>query len=959
MWGAWETRVAEDFDCIRLIVLLQGRENRSGMKLHLPVSLLRILVLLAGMSTAQAAIRHSDVSLNTYVDFATNAGRYATGTTNALLEHIRQREGGVCIEYTGGQAAQTLPHGMISFDSVPDLGNGTLVGYNYLVTVAHNQVLNPAFGGNVPGIGSTHSPSYKGIEEIGAKGTFVHRPAGADYKLTRLSRLVTDAVPAPMYCPPYIDGRTDMKGALVYRVGGGDQLVKDYAGKNTTVSYAGIYTVAGVGCISEWADSTRVGSPADIKSARVTGKSSWGRDGVGSATPLPFGSTPGDSGSPYFVWDAAAGRFALLMAHTGSFGNGELMAAQAAPLWTLDTMESHNVRVDMGTVKGALCINGAKACEDKGGVEDIVNGTTFSVSPARGFLSHEGGNLYDKDWNAVAFNGVETSTPMWKSLSPLRNTPNWYAYGSEYLNACDSVTVVDKEVQVNPGLTYAGLFLTQNLVLEAAADKAAYTINVSADTDLGAGYVHFAAEKVGGVQFVLKSDTGKRLDSAGYVVDAGVQVDVSLRNADAAYMREWRKVGGGALNICGNGNNEVFLNVGGKGTTLLNQEKGYAAWNVLVNTGSSVVIASPEQIGRDLTFGNGGGVLDLHGNSMDWWLSGGESRPGFSINALTEAAVVSNRKGAAELRFMEPGKQKYAGSFRDAADASLRIVYAGGGIWELNGIRTSLTNAASGLTVQNGTVKLAGTPTVHGFGSSSTLSSADFSTREHDWHYADAAMNVRVEKGATFELGSHARLSGTVSVEPGGCYVMHPGVHAEKEYIEGGERLESTADIADFFGHKGSVKLSAGGTLQLLPGTRAQLCSLELAAGSLVNVTDASLAVEQLTLAVDTAFRRKVKLAYYLRLTGADGRTFRPKRGAGLEFCADVVQGGLQLDCRKLTVDFRGVKQLPGGLVRVRLGEVVRLSNPETMRIEALTPTGTVPGYYHPAAPDLIYFLLP
>ena len=114
------------------------------MKLRLPFNLLRALVLLAGVCTVQAAVMHADVSYNTYVDFASNAGRFAVGTTNELLDFIRKRDNGVCIEYTGGGKSAPLPHGMISFDSVVDMGNATLINYNYLVTVKHNGTLTPS-----------------------------------------------------------------------------------------------------------------------------------------------------------------------------------------------------------------------------------------------------------------------------------------------------------------------------------------------------------------------------------------------------------------------------------------------------------------------------------------------------------------------------------------------------------------------------------------------------------------------------------------------------------------------------------------------------------------------------------------------------------------------------------------------------------------------------------------------
>lgn len=997
------------------------------MKLRLPLHLLRAVVFVLGLCSAQAAIRHSDVSLQTYVDFATNSGRYVTGASNELLDYIRQRDGGVKIEYTGGQAAYTLPNGMISFGSVADLGNGTLTGYNYMVTVAHNGVLYPSFGGNVYGVGATNALRYSSIEELNtANGSFVHKPGKADYKLSRLSKLVTDAESATIYQPTYNNGKTDMSNALVYRVGGGDQTVKDLNGNSTYVSYAGTYTVGGVGSVSTWSDTTAVGSVEDIKNAQVSGKGEggWGHGGVSSSAPLPFGSATGDSGSPYFVWNADSKQFELLMAHTGSYNDGEIPAAAAAPQWTLDTLAADSVRVDMGKVKGALKIQGAAKSADKGGVTDSLNGTSFTVSSAKGYLAHDDGNLYDSSWNSVVFNGVgtvtedgaATNTWTWKSLSELKNQQAWYAYGDGYLNAGASVTWDDNNNPVvNENLTYSELYLTQNLVFEAAADNAKYTINVTQDTDLGLGYLHFAAEKVSGVEFTINAAGSNQLNSAGYVVDAGVQVNVKLRNADADYMREWRKVGEGTLNICGNDNNEIFLNVGGKGKTLLNQEKGYAAYNVLVNTGSTVVIKDTTQIYRDLTFGTGGGTLDMNGNKMDWYLSGGETRDGFTINALTEEAVISNSSAdRAELRFMESGNQKFVGSFRDSKDSALGIIYAGGGTWELNSIRTCLENADSGLTVEKGTVKLSGSLTVHGYGSKNDLYSADFSTRDKDWHYADAKMNVTVQKGATFELESHARLTGTVTVQEGGKYIMHEGVQYDQEYIEGGEKLESTAAIKAYYGHKGDVKLAKDATLSWQRGSK-EVASLKgnSAAGSLAGVETTISSETQLTLAAagvddgkitaadltlqggvtlslkklmldaassitsagaamvdmqdatlqvaaDNAVVKSAALSDTLQLTTAGGVDWIYLNSGStlLDVQSNALSGALTISGSMLTVDFTALGMVDAAAIRLQFGKDVKFTALDKMQLVALTMNGTMVGYYNQNDNSTAYFTL-
>lgn len=789
------------------------------MKLRLPVILRCVLLSACLMSAAEAAVRHTDVSLNTYVDFANNNGRYVAGVTNAMLDYIRLRDGGVCISYTGGQPDYTLKHGMISFDSVSDMGNMTVVGYNYAVSAAHNfSQMAPTFTRNDYGVGAANSQKYLAAEEYevysdGRQGfTFVHHIAAGtnDYKLSRLIKLVTDVTPAQMAG----GASTDYKGELVYRVGGGQQWLRDENGNVSDESSKDVYLVGGIAGITDWSSSG-----SDIRHATVVGTTSWDKGaGVGDGTPLPFGSTEGDSGSPYFVWDGNTYKF--LSTHHGSTNDNKQTLSCEARDWTQSVIDADSVRVDMGRVSGSLEINGAEEMDDKGGISGVFNGTTVNVVAARGFLSHADGNLYDENNNSVAFNGVATGQHTWKSLSALKDTNNWYAYGNEYLNATESVVIVDKEAQAATGVTYAKLFLSQNLVFEAAKDDATYGISVTADTDLGAGYLHFAANGKKNVTFDVTPGGSNLLNSAGYVVDAGVQVNIKLRNADADYMREWRKVGEGELKICGDGKNEIFLNVGGTGRTVLAQTNGYAAYNVVVNTGSTVVISDTEQIARDLTFANGGGTLDMNGNSMDWYTSGGQTRDGFTIQALTEEALVANYNGKSVLRFKQDGNQTFVGSFADSDKSSLEVDYQGGGTLTLNSIRTTLSNADSGLTVSNGTVKLAGTLTVHGYGTVHTNyrenDTADFSTRENDWHYADAAMNVTVKDKATFELESHARLTGTVTVESGGTYVMHEGVQHAEEYIEGGEKTEKTADVADYYGHKGDVKLADGAMMEVI-----------------------------------------------------------------------------------------------------------------------------------------------
>ena len=93
------------------------------MKLRLPVTLFRRLLLVLGeictLTVAYASTMHSDVSIITYADFGQNAGRYVAGETNALLQYIREQDGGIVISYTGGQEDYRIPlsQGMVDFSS--------------------------------------------------------------------------------------------------------------------------------------------------------------------------------------------------------------------------------------------------------------------------------------------------------------------------------------------------------------------------------------------------------------------------------------------------------------------------------------------------------------------------------------------------------------------------------------------------------------------------------------------------------------------------------------------------------------------------------------------------------------------------------------------------------------------------------------------------------------------------
>ena len=753
------------------------------MKLHLPSSLRRSLlaVFAAAVATlgsigAYAGTLHEDVSLQTYTDFGQNMGRYVTGGhVNALLSHIRAQEG-ITITYTGGQEDYRLKQdNMVSFDAQADNGASIGIGYNFLATVEHNGVQNPTFTSHLLPAGS--SVQYNGIEYRDSD-TFLLTPS-VDYKITRLSKVVTDVDTAALYTG------TVQAGDLLYRAGSGNMTVRDKEGNIRTLRGPYNYITGGI--------TSAVNVETGVDNNRVVTNFDYTADGISAAAPLPVNGDSGDSGSPVLIWNEATQRYeyvAAMQSVNAVGGAGVVTSSYGASQWTQTTMDAYSKRVDVQAAGKDVFVSG-----------QMTQGASLTDNQGRtgelwtGVVTDGAGNAL------TSYNGVKSGVNTWNSLSSLKDEDTWYAYGAEYLNADADGT--------DGRMTMATLFRTENLVFTSGAAENAVRIDANG-VDLGVGYAQFSRTGSSPVSYTV---SGGAFNHAGYIVDEGVSVHLTSANSDAANMYEIRKVGAGDLSVEGIGNNEVFLNLGGKGTTYLNEKGGYAAYNVLANTGTRVVLGGVNQIARDFTFGNGGAVLDFNGNSMEWNNGAAVSADGFSIHALTEEAVITNGGNADVTLRVTNGGDSFLGSFRDTATASLNVVYAGAGHWDLHSIATDLTHGHSGFTVESGSVTLSGTQTVHAIGSESGTNDKRLS-RDNDWHYADAAMNVAVQ-GGTFTLGSHARLEGDVTVANGGTFVMNESVQHRMEYVEGGSRLEDTDNYTAYTGLKGDVELNKGGAMRV------------------------------------------------------------------------------------------------------------------------------------------------
>ena len=738
------------------------------MKLHLPCALRKILLFACAATVfpAWGGGMHEDMSKRTYSDYGQNKGRFRVSGISSMLQAIRDRDGGIAIQKPNGDVTWVIPEsqGMIDFSNSVDFGPvgtmchgaGAAFGANYIVTVAHNPGFNASFG--VTQLSNEHSIKYSTVniqeKDLGNK---------ADWALYRQNKIFTDVVGAHNYSGVASeqqdldsngipDIKEQLEGQKMYRAFAGNVVV--WTEQNGLVDAGSPYTaiLGGIDFIRAIAitDEGLIFADWNLKP-----EDSW----VSEKSPLPTNSQGGDSGSPIYVYNQEAGRYEYLFSlRAGNFTTYNV--GHGAVDYANEIQALHNVEVDMST-SGTAYLN-------------AVAGGTGSIELGEETISHL---------------AVNSGSHTWKNLSDVKNNDNWYAYGNGYMNGID------------------GLGRTNNLVFKGGASSAPYEIILRETVDTGVGYLEFSQGS-----FTIRNEEGGdyMLNSAGFVINEDAEVRVQLTN-DSQYMREWRKNGAGDLYIEGSGDNNILLAVGGKGTTYLDRaDGGYAAYNVLASSGAKVVISDKNQIERDFTFGYNGGTLDMNGNSMDWYTTNPDiEAEGFSINALTDDALIINSSGTTVLNYKQSGNTTWKGSLKDSTGGSLSVVadMGAGSVWTMNSICTDLSqNAGSSFSVKSGTVVLSGINTEHGTGSVEYSDEIFFS--EDDWHYADAKMNVTVENGAAFQLGTHARLLGDITVK--GTYVMNEGVHHQMEYIEGGLLKEDTSQWAGYYGHQGNTVLDGG-----------------------------------------------------------------------------------------------------------------------------------------------------
>ncbi len=804
------------------------------MKLRLPRTLFRALVacfapfVTMGLApVASAAYLHSSPSLQVYTDVAEGRGIYRFGGAASL------------ISYQNGEPTYQLTY-TPSFTSSCDAGYFTLVNNgSFQLTVGHNGIMADetfsaryvgAYAQKYSGVGIRSVDNFSSGRDGYAETENAYMPTGADYRVERLTRLVTDAT-SSAYCTD-TTLLSNLTGTLMYRVGSGTCSVYDAAGNSSSVSYGGL--TAGV---------------AEITSSQVSnnvytygfGFSNSDYATCPEETPLPSASAEGDSGSPVYIYNTATQQFELVgFTRDGINANS---TTRYNPVATEATIDYLREEISTGTGGETIYIEGAKAREGDAAITDSSTDTTYTAILHKGQVTQ--GEQVLSTYNGVALDVFTSGT--WRAMSEEQyNSNTWYTYAdSELINVRNDASAAED-------FGMKDLYYTSSL--QFLAQTGSQAIELKDNVDLGAGYVQFSlAEGQSSATFEFgRESSGNSLSTSGFIVDKGVTLNNYLTYGAG---RELRRVGEGVMNMVGTGDNNVLLNIGGRGLTYLNRTGGYAAYNVFVGSGATLRLADIGQVKHNVTLGAGGGTLDLNGNHYNWSAAEGNADGHFSLTVYegldrVETAAIANLKEGtvSTLTISRAGDFEFAGAFRDGStytqgstiemdsrytmmpselisaytqhgagdlhksSSALQVVYNGGGTMTMTGVYTILAGSAdgqkSGLTVANGRVLLQGTNTIHSLADGSVRRS-----NEADWHFAMAEMDVQVNSGATFELGHHALLLGDVNVASGSSYVMKQAVNAGEEFVEGWYYAEDMSGLAAYYGHKGDVKLASGASM--------------------------------------------------------------------------------------------------------------------------------------------------
>lgn len=252
------------------------------------LNFLTACISLGIVSQAWAGHTYFGIDYQYYRDFAENKGKFTVGAKNI---EVYNKNGNLV-----GTSMTKAP--MIDFSVVSRNGVATLVGDQYIVSVAHNGGYNSVdFGAEGPNP-DQHRFTYQIVKRNNYQAWERDHPYDGDYHMPRLHKFVTEAEPIGM--TTNMDGkvyanRNDYPERV--RIGSGHQYWRTDKDEETNayssydISGAYNYLIAG---------NTHTQSSGDNGTVHFSGNvirpNHYG--------PLPIGGAQGDSGSPMFIYDA-------------------------------------------------------------------------------------------------------------------------------------------------------------------------------------------------------------------------------------------------------------------------------------------------------------------------------------------------------------------------------------------------------------------------------------------------------------------------------------------------------------------------------------------------------------------------------------------------------------------------------------------------------------------------------
>lgn len=514
------------------------------------LNFLTACVSLGIVSQAWAGHTYFGIDYQYYRDFAENKGKFSVGAKNIK---VYNKEG-----HLVGTSMTKAP--MIDFSVVSRNGVATLVGDQYIVSVAHNGGYNSVdFGAEGPNP-DQHRFTYQIVKRNNYKPD-KDNPYHGDYHMPRLHKFVTDAEPAKMTDNMNGKNYADLsKYPDRVRIGTSEQWWRTdeeqkQGSKSSWLADAYLWRIAGNTHSQSGAGKGTVNLSGDI-----TKPNNYG--------PLPTGVSFGDSGSPMFIYDAIKQKWLINgVLQTGNpfsgAGNGFQLIRKN---WFYDNVF----------------------------VEDLP--ITFLEPRSNGHYSFTSNN-----------NGTGTVTQTNEKVS----MPQFKVRTVQLFN--EALKAEDKEPVYAAGGVNAYKPRLNNGKSIYFGDRGTGTLTIENNINQGAGGLYFEGN------FTVSSENNATWQGAGVHVGEDSTVTWKVNGVENDRLS---KIGKGTLHVKAKGENKGSISVG-DGKVILDQQaddqgKKQAFSEIgLVSGRGTVQLNDDKQFDTDkFYFGFRGGRLDLNGHSL-------------------------------------------------------------------------------------------------------------------------------------------------------------------------------------------------------------------------------------------------------------------------------------------------------------------------------------------------------